>query len=440
MTVHNREAVMSRRAILVGVSIYHDKSLPELRAALNSLEALHGALVDSHLCGWSRDEIVLLENPSNQGRLAKQIRDLAEITRDVLLFYFVGHGKLTENGELSLLLVDSYSRDSDVTGLTYDRIRKAFKTSPASVKISILDCCYSGAALEALSPSDAESLTAIRGAFTLAACDTYESAHVVPLNQQDVEPTSFTKELTALIQEGIPNGEKYLTLNDICTRLPLRLREAGLPVPRSQGADSSGDFQLSLNATSSKKFLGIPSRGLAGEPGIGSISQISDRRALKLVRPVFQEADTADSFTDTPVAASIELSRTMQDIEEFLHFVDELASRTKDLSIGISGETSYIMLTVPRHVMADLHLNLRRIAEARESVPELQADALALLAASSSASRCLQQIGRLFEEFYQRGVDTDSLDAFTCELERLSETAQSMMEIHAFAPQHGPAD
>ncbi|MFC5183428.1 caspase family protein [Actinomadura harenae] len=193
------------RAILIGTAAYADAAFPRLPAAANSLAGMRAVLTDPSLCGWPDDRVTVESDPSDWRRLVQRMRVLARGTEDVLLLYFVGHGVMLPHGELSLALADTEAGDPDLTGLEYRRVRDLLRDSPAATKIVILDCCYSGRAIEALSPPDAVAdTTDVRGVYTLTASD--HTAHVVPAAEQAGVPTSFTGRLLALVRDGVPDG------------------------------------------------------------------------------------------------------------------------------------------------------------------------------------------------------------------------------------------
>ncbi|NUP77744.1 MAG: caspase family protein, partial [Nonomuraea sp.] len=81
------------RAVLIGVGGYDDPEFPPVPAALNSLEAMRRVLTDPGLCGWPAERVTVLGDPRNAGRVARTLRELAREAREVLLLYYVGHGK-----------------------------------------------------------------------------------------------------------------------------------------------------------------------------------------------------------------------------------------------------------------------------------------------------------------------------------------------------------
>lgn len=242
------------RAILVGVATYDDPAFPPIPAARNSVIGMRALLTDPELCGWPADRVIAIADPPQAGRLAQQLRALARETEDVLLLYYVGHGKHTVRGELCLAMTETAADDADVTGLPFDWIRDALLQSPARVKITILDCCFAGQAIKAieanetLAAGDIADITQIAGTYTLAATTSNRTAHVPALGQQALARTSFTAELIDLVRIGIPGGPTDLTLGALYPYLRQRLLARGLPRPDQRGTDTADHHIFTKNA------------------------------------------------------------------------------------------------------------------------------------------------------------------------------------------------
>lgn len=235
------------KAILIGTSVYHDPEFPALPAVANSLRGMRELLVDPDLCGWPEERVVVLRDASDARRLVQNLRRFARQTTDVLLVYFAGHGTITRRGQLCLILTDTEADDADITGVEFERVREALLDSPAQTKIVILDCCYSGRAIEALAgPSAVADTTDTRGVYTLTASD--HTAHVVALEHQADAATSFTGEFLRLVRTGIAGGPPELTLSEVYLHLRRRLQALGLPAPNQRGTDTADRYVFARNA------------------------------------------------------------------------------------------------------------------------------------------------------------------------------------------------
>jgi hypothetical protein len=239
------------RAVLIGVSAYEYAEFPPIRAARNSLQTMRSLLADPALCGWPADQITVLANPISAADLAASIADLAENTAEVLLLYYVGHGVLSARGELCLTVTSTRPYRPKISGLPWDTVADVLRSSPASVRLAILDCCFAGQAIEALSGDGDPGLADIahvEGVYTLTATTRNRAAHVPPPGQQDAACTSFTGELHDLIRRGIPGKAPRLTFSDIYPVLRQRLQGKGLPAPGQRGTDAVGQFSFTANA------------------------------------------------------------------------------------------------------------------------------------------------------------------------------------------------
>ncbi|MEV0792628.1 caspase family protein [Kribbella sp. NPDC050459] len=239
------------RAMLIGVSDYEHSGFSPLPAARNSVTAMQMLLADPALCGWSQDQITVISNPRSVSELGIRLTELARETTGVMLLYYVGHGVVTERAELCLTVSSTHPGHPGISGLRWETVRHAFLSSPAKVRVGILDCCFSGRAIEALSGSDEQGLADladIRGSYVLTASRSNRPAHVPPPHEQQNACTSFTAELSDLVRAGIPGKSDWLSLSDIYPELRQRLTAKGLPAPDRRGTDTADQFAFTANA------------------------------------------------------------------------------------------------------------------------------------------------------------------------------------------------
>jgi Caspase domain len=195
------------RAVLIGVPHYQDARYLSYPAVGNSVDGMYELLVESGLCGWRQEQVSKIVNPANAGQFLRWLRGLARETTGVLLLYFVGHGVLSDQGELCLAVSDTDHADPDATGLEYTKIRRMLhRDTPATTRIVILDSCYSGRAIGLGSIDEAQlaNLSETSGAYTLTAADNFAD---VPPGAEGAPRTAFTGELLDLLtRDGIPGG------------------------------------------------------------------------------------------------------------------------------------------------------------------------------------------------------------------------------------------
>src|ERR1700733_11889743 len=146
------------RAVLIGVSAYEYAEFPPVRAARNSTQAMYELLSDPALCGWAPEQITVISNPDSAEKLAVRIADLAESTPGVLLLYYVGHGVLTDVGELCLTVTSTRPTRPKISGLPWGTVADVLRACPARTRLVILDCCFAGQAIEALSGIEGSGL------------------------------------------------------------------------------------------------------------------------------------------------------------------------------------------------------------------------------------------------------------------------------------------
>ncbi|MFG3702927.1 caspase domain-containing protein, partial [Micromonospora sp. NPDC047620] len=201
------------RALLIGVAEYDDVRFRDVPAAINSVRAMQSVLTDPALCGWDAGSVSVLENPRRPVEVGHALRCAALESSEILLMYFVGHGTLNEEGELCLAVGESVRSEMEFSGVEYKQLRRILKKSIARTKIVILDCCYSGKAIEALAgDADIADVAEVSGAYTLTAAD--QSAHV-PSVADPMVRTSFTNALVDVVTQGVPGCGEFLSLSTI---------------------------------------------------------------------------------------------------------------------------------------------------------------------------------------------------------------------------------
>jgi hypothetical protein len=300
------DGLAGSRAVLIGVSDYDHREFPPIRAARNSLQAMRALLADPALCGWPPGQITVIENPASAASLADQVADLAESTTGILLLYYVGHGTLSPRGELCLTVTSTRPSRPKYSGLPWENVAEILRACPARARLVILDCCFAGQAIEALSGDGDPGLADIahvEGVYTLTATTRNRTAHVPPPDQQGTACTSFTGELIDLIQSGIPGKPPRLTFGDIYPVLRQRLLARGLPAPSQRGTDTAHQFPFTANAICRLGPDDRPNEDGAGEtarkdPDPGLTDRTRARRvlndALRVAQPITEAANIDD--------------------------------------------------------------------------------------------------------------------------------------------------
>src|SRR5260370_33939492 len=136
-------------------------------------------------------------------------------------------------------------------GLPWDAVADVLRSCPAHTRLAVLDCCFAGQAIEALTGDGNPALADIvhvEGVYTLTATTRNRPAHVPSPARQDTACTSFTAELQDLPRSGIAGKPPRLTLGDIYPVLRHRLRAKGLPATGPHGAAAARQLAFTAHA------------------------------------------------------------------------------------------------------------------------------------------------------------------------------------------------
>lgn len=230
------------RALLIGVSNYTD--LPCVESANRSARDFANLLIQR--CGLAPPNLTLLQDPASVATIGSNLVSVSEEATDVLLVYFVGHGLVHGSGELYLAHSDTISQPGQVsyTGLRYANVRETLLGSRASSIYVIVDCCFAGRAIGALSSGHTLDRTRVDGACVLAAAARDEIALAPP----GAEHTAFTGELITLMRDGDPKRSEFLTVRDIFRYLSATLEAKGHPSPRMLENENASDLIFCRNA------------------------------------------------------------------------------------------------------------------------------------------------------------------------------------------------
>ena len=235
------------RFLLVGTSIYTaDKGLPSLPAVANNLAKIESILLDKEIVGVSLDSIITVRNPRTKSEISDALVAAQREASDLLFIYYAGHGCLAQGtNKLYLATMTTTEADCAHNGFDFEEIRTALSKPLPAKRIIILDCCFSGNAIEnSLSNSDPQAAV---GAIVETAMDVRpqsvqpRSAYAIasaPANRlaNDGEGktyTAFTGELVELLEQGTGSVEDVLNMEQIYISLRQRIAlNPKLPEPR----------------------------------------------------------------------------------------------------------------------------------------------------------------------------------------------------------------
>ena len=265
------------RVVLIGTSRYADDKLPDLPVVAKTVDDLAAVLCNPNDGVVPREHCTVLVDEGDMRLLSRQLRSAVRQAEDLLLVYYAGHGLVGgKRHELYLALPDSEWAEPELTSLEYDKLRNAVLASPASAKVLILDCCFSGRAIsDTMSGPQAAVLGQIDvdGTYVLTSAQPDQVALVLP----EEEHTAFTGRLLRLLKEGVPDGPELLTIEDLYRQLLVTMKAEGLSVPQKRGSRTADLLALGQNrafaATAGPARESASSRRSHGErTGSGKLS------------------------------------------------------------------------------------------------------------------------------------------------------------------------
>jgi len=134
-----------RKALIIGISDYNDKNLPELAFCKNDGEKMY--LLMKGLNYEIPDNFKLIGNV-NYNTMRRAIidffRDKNIKPKDTLLFYYSGHGVPDGTGNTYLSSSEIEASDPYPYGVSFADITLMISQSVSKRIITIMDCCYSG--------------------------------------------------------------------------------------------------------------------------------------------------------------------------------------------------------------------------------------------------------------------------------------------------------
>jgi len=161
---------MTRAALFIGIDDYPSSPLTGCVADAESLSGKLARNADDSL-NFQCQVLVSSERTINKTDVISAINEVfTKRDAEVAVFYFAGHGALTDNG--GFLVTQDTQRNDE--GVPMSQLVAAANKSPSREKVIILDCCHSGA-LDDLFGSGA-NIPLTEGVSILAACRSDQGA------------------------------------------------------------------------------------------------------------------------------------------------------------------------------------------------------------------------------------------------------------------------
>jgi hypothetical protein len=220
--------------VILGTSRHDDDDLPELPGVRNNVRDLWALLTDRTYGIIAEDRCRVVLDEDEPRAVLRAVREQAEAATDTLVVYFAGHGLLSDDERLYLAMRRTSKRELVASGLAFEQLHEAVHRNNARTTVLILDCCYSGRAVNGSIDGDSYLITATPSNKTA----------VAPLGRTH---TAFSGELIRLLRDGIRDGPEMLSAHFLFERLQSAMRAGGLPAPANRMTGTAGDIVLARN-------------------------------------------------------------------------------------------------------------------------------------------------------------------------------------------------
>ncbi|PPK71298.1 AAA domain-containing protein [Actinokineospora auranticolor] len=228
------------RAVLIGASEYRSTELASIPAVAGNVTAMRKALSAPGAGLFAPEHCLVVgdgAHPATMAGFGTALSRAATEAADVLLVYYSGHGLLDDDGSLHLALSETEQANVGYTGIAISRIKQDLGQARARARVLILDCCFSGRAIAAMSAPDAlvAGQLDVTGTYTLTSSSATEPSFAPP----DAGLTAFTDALLRAFASPTP-----LTLDGIHEHVREHLRGLGLPEPHRRATDTANHLVL----------------------------------------------------------------------------------------------------------------------------------------------------------------------------------------------------
>ncbi|MEU8820284.1 caspase family protein [Actinoplanes sp. NPDC048796] len=229
------------RAVLVGSGHYQSDGLKDLDAAVHNVSDLRDVLVDASLSTFTAATCEVVTDPASVADVLNPVKAAAHEAEDLLLVYFAGHGLLFgRNRELHL--ATTQASDDPWLSVSYRAMADLIESSDAKTKIVVLDCCYSGRAVDLPLGLTVNGFD-IGGAYVLTSSSQIKRS----IAAEGARNTAFTGRLLALMRDGLAGADDLLSMRTLYANVRDQLSEAGLPLPLQLDGNTAGSMALVRN-------------------------------------------------------------------------------------------------------------------------------------------------------------------------------------------------
>jgi Caspase domain len=232
------------RALLIGASHFAaaGPDLPDIPAVQANLTALRQALTNPDTGVLRPDFCRVLADPVSVDEVGTALSELAATATDLLLVYYAGHGLVDDRGRLHLALAHTHPHRARWTAFPLELLREEIANSAAATRVLVLDCCFSGRAIEAMADDQGvlSGQLEVAGTYTLTSTTANAPSHAPAGDRY----TAFTSALLRALDETDP-----LTLDQIHVVIDRDLTARNLPRPQRRAVNTAGNLALSHGPT-----------------------------------------------------------------------------------------------------------------------------------------------------------------------------------------------
>ncbi|MGW0710800.1 caspase family protein [Streptomyces sp. NPDC002643] len=231
------------RAVLIGVDAY--RGLEPLPSVANNLTGLTALLTGPDSWRLLTGNCEVLRNPTSAAHVLDVVRKAAREAEDAFLVYFAGHGLLSPEASLYLALRNS-DRERLYHAVDYNQLRHQVAEECSAVhRVVLLDCCYSGRAMQGYLGSEVSlaDCGAVDGTYLMAASGETRQA----LAPEGERYTAFTGEVLKAARGGVPDGPELLDMGAVFTHVRRELYAKNRPVPQQRARNGGQGIVLARN-------------------------------------------------------------------------------------------------------------------------------------------------------------------------------------------------
>ncbi|MEU9239389.1 caspase family protein [Streptomyces sp. NPDC048385] len=229
---------MRSRAVLIGVSHFPESpDLADLPAVRRNVASLWRRLTHDTAGVLESAYCEVVDPAASVADIGRAIGKAAAEASDMLLIYYAGHGLVDDRGRLYLATNSTRADAPKYSALGVDLLREDLGGSGAAARVLVLDCCFSGRAIEVMTGEEGlvDGQLSIAGTYTMTSTSANAPSYALGGEQY----TAFTGALLAALDSPRP-----LTLNEVYLSVAAELQSRGLPRPRQRATDTAGALAL----------------------------------------------------------------------------------------------------------------------------------------------------------------------------------------------------